>query len=239
MSRIFKIAIDGLWGSGRRTTGQLLAIRLNFCFIDHDAMAKAVVLKCHDYGVKIGDEASADKIAELAKKSDIRFPSLGEVELDGRNITEIIKRGFVLRDVKSVMATPGVREALIQQQRILANCKKTGAAYDGFMIDGKQYRGSVLAGHDICSLVLPEANVKVFLKADFDTRAQRLFEKYNRDMHRPCRKTLEDIQNGLKELDSVEYKKYTADDLVTIDTTNLTSDEQVRKVQDLVLNKIQ
>jgi cytidylate kinase len=196
------------------------------------------VLKCHDFGVKIGEESSADKIADIAKKSDIRFPSLGEVELDGRNITEVIKRGFVVKDVKTVMSTPGVRESLIQQQRVLANCKKTGAAYEGFMIDGKQYRGSILSGHDICSLVLPEADVKVFLKADFDTRAQRLFEKYSRDMHRPCQKTLEDIQNGLKELDSVEYKKYIADDLVTIDTTHLSTDEQTRQIQDLVLSKI-
>jgi cytidylate kinase len=154
MRKRIVIAIDGPGGAGKSTVAKAVAERLGFIYIDTGAMYRAVALWASRAGV---DPADHHKIEQLAREADISFePGARTVYLNGDDVTAAI-RGEGMDDLASTVSRiPGVRRALVDKQRGLA--EETNA---------------VLEGRDIGTVVFPDADVKIFLDAPADVRAAR------------------------------------------------------------------
>ncbi len=146
------IAIDGPAGSGKSTVSRALSRRLGLERLDTGAMYRAVTWAALDRGIDPGDRAA---VAALARGLEI---TVGErVTADGTDVTEAIRRPEVNATVSVVAANPDVRAVLVGQQRRWVGDRD----------------GAVVEGRDIGSVVLPKADLKVFLTASEDERARR------------------------------------------------------------------
>ena len=146
------VAIDGPAGAGKSTVARAVALRLGFQYLDTGAMYRAVALAALEEGVDPTDEEALTALAESVEigiEGDV-------VRLNGRDVSEIIRGEAVTRAVSRVAATPGVRRALAKLQRA-----RTEAA------------DLVMEGRDIGSVVVPGAEVKIFLRASLKERALR------------------------------------------------------------------
>ena len=151
------IAIDGPSGAGKSTLGRLLARVLNLLYIDTGSMYRAVALAVIDSSVSAHDDVAVGSLAgrvEIELKGD---PDLMHVMLEGRDVTEQIRREEVTHMSSIISTIPEVRRAMVNRQREL----------------GK--RGAVLNGRDIGTVVFPDADVKFFLTAVPEERAERRF----------------------------------------------------------------
>jgi CMP/dCMP kinase len=146
------IAIDGPAGSGKSTVSRALALRLSVDRLDTGAMYRAVAWAALDRGV---DPADRTTVAELARSLDITIGD--QVAVDGTDVTEAIRGPEVSGVVSAVAANPGVRSVLVERQR-------QWVAERG---------GGVVEGRDIGSVVLPEADLKIYLTASAVERARR------------------------------------------------------------------
>lgn len=206
------IAIDGPAASGKSTTAKLLALRLGLLPIDTGAMYRAVTLYVLEKGVNPRDE---EKVCEIAKSINIeqRFEN-NEVKtlIDNKDRTRELKSPLVSKWVSLISSYPGVRRALVEKQRKMA-----------------ERGGVVLEGRDIGTVVLPNADVKIFMIAREDIRAQR---RYRELIELGYEVKLEDVMEDLKRRDELDSTREDSplsipDDAITIDTTKLTVEEQV------------
>lgn len=157
------IAIDGPGASGKNTIGILLAKRLGYRFVDTGAMYRALTWRAMELGLDIGDEKA---LTELASRAEIEVlpsddeNSSGEIIIDGQNVIQIIHSPRVDEKVSFVARVPGVRRALVSRQRKMA---EEGAL--------------VMVGRDIGTVVLSQADAKIYLEASLGERARRRFEE--------------------------------------------------------------
>ena len=212
------IAIDGPAGSGKSTTARIVAERLGLLHIDTGAMYRAVTLKVLEAGLKLDDQ---DAIARLLKSTEVELRQVGTVRrviLDGKDVTDRIRDPDVTRAVSAVSRVRKVREAMVRQQRALG-------AVSGVVLDGR----------DIGTVVFPDADLKIFLVASLDKRAERRrTELLESGMDAPLGTLKQEIERR-DDLDSSreESPLRRAPDAMELDTSNLTIDEQV----ELVVNK--
>lgn len=153
------IAIDGPSGSGKSTLGRMLARALNLLYIDTGSMYRAVALAVIEAQL---DPTDAEAVAALAQQIDIDLegdPDSLNVLLDGRDITGEIRTERVTSMSSIVSTVPGVRRAMVKRQREMGR------------------RGAVLNGRDIGTVVFPDADVKFFLTAVPEERAERRFKE--------------------------------------------------------------
>jgi len=153
------IAIDGPSGAGKSTLGRMLARELGLLYIDTGSMYRAVALAVMESSVNATDDLA---VGSLAARIDIDLagdPDSLRVTLDGRDVTEEI-RGEDVTHMSSIISTiPAVRRAMVERQREMGR------------------RGAVLNGRDIGTVVFPDADVKIFLTASPEERAQRRFNE--------------------------------------------------------------
>ncbi|KAI9362714.1 cytidylate kinase [Pilaira anomala] len=243
MSKLFRIAIDGPGASGKSTTAKLLAKRLGFGYIDTGAMFRAVTLKCQQNHIDPSDIVNKDKVTEIARSAKIRFPTFGEVELDGQNISELIRNSNITRNISLVASNSAVREILANQQRRMAKGEIPGAISTGFEKHGKLVKGVVMDGRDIGTVILPDAELKVFIEADVRIRAQRRFEELKKRQGDALTETVEDVERDLEARDLADRTRkiaplVKADDAVVLDTSHLTVEDQVAAIEKMVLERI-
>jgi cytidylate kinase len=202
------VAIDGPAGSGKSTVAQTLARRLGFRYLDTGAMYRALTLLAVRRGTGL-DDGSA--LAALAREHPVSFAPDGGVEIAGDDVTEPIRATDIDRLVPEVARHPEVREVMRERQRML------GSAGD-----------AVIEGRDIGTVVAPHAEVKVFLVAEEEERARR------RGADRPGvgAETLAADLRARDERDAVNTRP--AADAVVLDTTGLTVDEVVSRIEHLV-----
>lgn len=153
------IAIDGPSGSGKSTLGRMLARALNLLYVDTGSMYRAVALAVIEAQI---DPNDAEAVTSLANDVDIDLegdPDALKVLLDGRDITEQIRTENVTAISSIVSSISGVRRAMVARQRMMGR------------------RGAVLNGRDIGTVVFPEADVKFFLTAVPEERAERRFRE--------------------------------------------------------------
>lgn len=211
MKRI-AIAIDGPAASGKSTTARLVAERLGYLHIDTGAMYRAITLKVLESGVAPDDVTAVTAVAE---RSDVRLvPANGvnKVFIDGRDVTEAIRSPQVTKAVSLVSSYPSVRQILVREQRKMA-------------AEG----GVVLEGRDIGTVVLPDAELKIFMVANVAERARRRKKEMERsglpaDEEAIVRDIVERDQKDSTR-DVSPLKK--ADDAVELDTSHLEIAEQV------------
>ena len=203
------IAIDGPSGSGKSTLGRMLARALNLLYIDTGSMYRAVALAVLDAHVDPNDK---EAVTELANRIDIDLegdPESLSVLLNGRDITDQIRTESVTEMSSIVSTIPGVRRAMVDRQRAL----------------GK--RGAVLNGRDIGTVVFPDADVKFFLTAVPEERAER---RYKEDQIISSATTYAETLADMMERDRrdstrVDSPLKIADDAIVVDSTGKSIDE--------------
>ncbi len=214
--RGFTIAIDGPSGSGKTTTARLVARRLGFRHIDTGAMYRAVTLVAREQGIDVGD---GERLGALARGLAIDVAAAADgapvVRIAGRDVTAAVRSPEVTAGVSAVSAHRAVRAAMVRRQRELA----AGG-------------GAILEGRDIGSVVLPGADVKVYLDASVRVRAQRRCDELRRaGVH----EEVENVERDLARRDSFDASREESP-LVRpvgawrVDTSPLTIDEQVERV---------
>jgi CMP/dCMP kinase len=218
------IAIDGPAGAGKSTIGALVAERLGYLFLDTGAMYRAVALAAARRGI---DPDDVDKLTELAKSVRIMIgpPTKQDgraytVLLDGSDVTWDIRSADIDRTVSQVARVPGVRDAMVEQQRGLAGQGRV-----------------VMVGRDIGTVVLPGADRKVFLTASASERARRREEELaSRGERRPRQDLLHEIlrRDQLDTERAVSPLK-AAEDAIVVQTDGLS----VREALDKILVAIQ
>jgi cytidylate kinase len=201
------VAIDGPAGAGKSTVARRLATRLGFRYVDTGAMYRALTWLALERGVALDDEAA---LAALARENPVDLGA-DRVEIGGHDVTALIRSARVDGEVSTVARHPAVRAVLRARQREVA------AQGD-----------SVLEGRDTGSVVCPDADVKVYLVADAEVRAER------RRAERP------DVGAGALDTDLFKRDKQdaermvAADDSVEIDTTNLQVEDVVDRIEAMV-----
>jgi cytidylate kinase len=201
------VAIDGPAGSGKSTVARELADRLGFRYLDTGAMYRALTWLALEEGIDLDDQA---RLAALARDELIRFEG-DRVEAAGTDVTEEIRSPRIDRRVSTVARHSEVREIMRERQRELA---EAGDA--------------VIEGRDIGTVVCPGAEVKVYLVADQRERARR------RLSDRP-EIGAEALATDLRLRDESDAQQMRpAPDAETIDTTDLTVDEVLDRIERLV-----
>ena len=199
------IAIDGPSGSGKSTLGRMLARALKLLYIDTGSMYRAVALAVISERVDPNDD---DWVIAVANRIEIDLegdPDSLSVLLDGRDVTEMIRDESVTRMSSVVSTIPGVRRAMVARQRAM----------------GK--RGAVLNGRDIGTVVFPDADIKFFLTAAPEERAQR---RYNEDQSATYAETLADmIERDRRDSTRADSPLKIADDAIVIDSTGKDIDQ--------------
>ncbi len=190
MKKALIIAIDGPAASGKSTLSQALAQRLDYLYFDTGAMYRAVTLAALRQGVESHDGPALEKLARQAD-IDLRPASeqdgrLNDVFLNGEDVTWAIRTESVDANVSPVSVVPGVRQALTEQQRRIA-----------------QRGGVVMAGRDIGTVVLPRADLKIYLDASPEERAKR---RHTELLARGEDVPYEQILHSLQERDKIELE---------------------------------
>jgi len=213
------IAIDGPVGSGKSTLARRVAALLGYVYIDTGAMYRSVALKAQRRGVPLD---AGDRLAALAGETRVDLCQLDgaidgaqQVLLDGEDVTAMIRTPQVAQAASKVALEPGVRKVLVAEQR------RAG-----------ERGGVVMEGRDIGSVVFPDAQLKIFLTASPEVRAERRWREHQQkgdsiDLAR----TLEEI----KERDRRDRERKTspllkAPDAVVVDSTAMEPEEVARLV---------
>jgi cytidylate kinase len=205
----WRIAIDGPSGSGKSTLAGALAHRLGVRHLDTGAMYRAVALACLDAGVDPDDAAGATAIAEQV---ELRFDGQ-RLLLDGTDVTDRLRTPEVNEAVSPVSAHSGVRAALVPRQRAaLAH-------------------GGVAEGRDIGSVVIPDADLKVWLTADEDERVRRRADQLGLDADDPV------VEADVRHRDSRDANRTVtpmapSDQAWQLDTTGLDAEQVVDRIVD-------
>ena len=215
MSKGLIIAIDGPAGSGKSTSAKLIAKKLGYVYIDTGAMYRAITYLALEQEA-VNDET---RIIELARscKIDLDYKD-GEVIvlLNGKNISKEIRSAEVNSHVSDVSKISDVRKVLVEKQREM----------------GAKGKGVVMEGRDIGTVVFPNADVKIFLTASLDIRANRRTKEYNENGSKVL---VNDIKSNLSNRDKIDSSRndsplIKASDAVEVDTTNVSIDEQVNLI---------
>lgn len=215
------IAIDGYSGCGKSSTAKEVAKKLGFTYIDSGAMYRATAL--HFLNEKLSPLRSED-VEKGLKSLQISFqhnPTTFQQEtyLNGVNVEDEIRTMRISERVSEVATVKEIRAALVAQQQKLG-----------------QKKGVVMDGRDIGSVVFPEAELKLFMTADVETRAQR---RQLELLAKGEKVPLEEIKLNLESRDQIDSSRSESpllkvSDAVEIDTSSLTFSEQVEQIIDLV-----
>ncbi len=201
--RRLRIALDGPAGSGKSSVARAVADRLGALHLDTGAIYRAITLACIEAGVDLTD---GDACAEVARGVSIAQGD-GRTTLDGRDVEDRIRDDEVSALVSTVAAHAPVRDVLLEHQRSLSE------------------QGGVVEGRDIGTIVLPDADLKVFLTASAQERARRRAAQLGRD-------DVAELQAAIEERDAIDSSRAVAplraaDDAWTLDTTDLPFDDVV------------
>jgi cytidylate kinase len=212
MQRPRHIAIDGPAGSGKSTVGEQLAQRLGYLYIDTGAMYRAVAWLALQKGVDVTNGPALAKLAQLAgiaiAHSHVDDGRQYTVTVDGLDVTWEIRNAAVTGIVSPVSAHPEVRAILIAQQREMA----------------RQHDGTVMVGRDIGAVVLPDADLKIYLTASLPERAHRRYTELVERLgeQNPVLPTMEEVLMDIQRRDEIDKDNMRpAEDAIVIVTDNL------------------
>ena len=217
------IAIDGPSGAGKSTLGRLIARELNLLYIDTGAMYRAAALAVIESGVSTTDSAA---VAEVVTRADINLegdPDSLQVMLNGQDVSRKIRTEEVSHSASVISTIPEVRRVLVNRQREL----------------GKRAGGVVLDGRDIGTIVFPQAELKFFLTAAPEQRAQRRYDEDRlKERDASFEETLAEI-NTRDRRDSMREDSplSIADDAIVIDSTECSIDEVFEQIMKAIKEK--
>ncbi len=213
------VAIDGPAGTGKGTVAKLISERLDFVYIDTGAMYRCITLKMIRENISLDEE---EKIKDLLERTKITFKNLGDkqhVYLDGEDVSDLIRKPNVNELVSPVSAIKIIRIKMVELQRKLGE--------EGNVI---------MEGRDITTVVFPNAEVKIYLDAKLEIRAER---RYKELIARGNDVTYEDTLESIRKRDKNDMEKEMgalkiAEDAVVIDTSNMTIEEVYDKIKEII-----
>ena len=213
------VAIDGPAGAGKSTIAKLVSKKLNYIYVDTGAMYRAIGLYLIKNNISADDEKGIDKAIADADISIDYIDSVQHVYIDGEDVTDKLRTEQVGNMASSCSIYSSVREKLVSLQRDIA--KKQNVVMDG---------------RDIATKVLPNADTKIYLTASVDTRAERRYKELKE------KNTICDIETIKKDIEDRDYRDMhrknsplvQAEDAMLIDSSNMSIDEVVDKILELV-----
>lgn len=222
------IAIDGYSSTGKSTVAKRLAKALGYVYVDTGAMYRAVTLFALRKGFVGGDCDDFDALVDNLSEIELRFypnPDTGEsdIYLNGENVEREIRTLEVSKYVSQVATIEAVRSKLVQMQQ------KIGAE-----------KGLVMDGRDIGTVVFPDAELKIFMTASPETRAQRRFEELRQ---RGEQVTFDEVLKNVRHRDHIDSTREVsplqkAADAIEFDNSNLGLEEQFEAIHEYALDAI-
>ena len=214
------VAVDGPAGSGKSTITKMVAKSLGFNYVDTGAMYRALTYNFLSNGL---DELEEEEIKELLSKTDFKVEYVDGVQyvyVNNEEVSDKIRTAEVSKFTSLFAKSPAVRDFLIDTQRNLANTNNI-----------------IMDGRDIASVVLPNADVKIFLTASVEERARRRVLDFERQGIENV--DFEKVKEDIKARDWQDENRDVAplvkvDSATLLDTTSLTIDEVVEKMTELV-----
>lgn len=220
---LINIAIDGYSSCGKSTLAKQLADHFHYIYIDSGAMYRAITFYAMEEGFYEGGNLNREQLIGALDKINVRFERNGEkparILLNNRDVEDEIRGMHVSEKVSAVAAIPEVREKLVALQRQMAAEK-----------------GVVMDGRDIGTNVIPDAEVKLFMTATPEVRAQR---RYDELKNKGQEVTFEEVLENLRSRDEQDSTREAnplrqADDAVVIDNSNIGLDDQFSQVLKLI-----
>ncbi|MTG97984.1 (d)CMP kinase [Myroides albus] len=210
------IAIDGFSSTGKSTLAKAIAKTLGYVYIDTGAMYRAITLFAMRKGYIDTKHFDGEKLVEALDEIDVHFEYNGErgfaeVYLNGENVEDLVRTLEVSQFVSQIAEVKEVRKKLVQQQQNLGKAK-----------------GVVMDGRDIGTVVFPDAELKIFMNASADVRAQRRFDEL---VVKDATIQYADVYKNVVERDHIDTTRkdsplVKAEDAIEIDNSNLTREEQ-------------
>lgn len=213
------VAVDGPAGSGKGTVTKKIEEKLGFLNLDTGATYRCVALQVLKENVKLEDE---EKIIKIANEIDIQIDNTGSKDiilLNGEDVSKEIRTKEVTSIVAPISSIIPVREKMVEVQRKLATGKNV-----------------IVEGRDIGTVVFPNADIKIYLDASQEIRAKRRYEENIQD---GMETTYEEILESIKMRDYNDMHRKVgalkkAEDAIVIDSSNLSIDEVVKKIEDII-----
>ena len=222
------IAVDGHSSCGKSTFARAIARWLGYTYIDSGAMYRAVTLYAMEHGIIRQGELDREKLVAALPQIRISFstdPATGETVtlLNGRNVEKQIRSLEVSQRVSEVSRIPEVRQHLVQLQRQLAGSG-----------------GVVMDGRDIGTVVFPDADIKIFMTARPEVRAQR---RYKELLEKGEKIPFEEVLANVKERDRIDTGRAVsplrqADDALVLDNSEMTVEEQMEWIRRVIEKKM-
>ena len=218
MNRRISVAIDGPAGAGKSSISKIVAKKLGYLYIDTGAMYRGITWALLNAGISIDDVDAVE--AALSKiQLELRVEETGlSVWVNGIDVSQDIRTQYVTSHVSQVAAQKAVRTKLVEMQRHMASAG-----------------GVILDGRDIGSVVLPNAELKVYLTASVETRGHRrwleLKDSENISLEEVCRTVAE---RDAMDMNRKESPLVCVDDAVVVETDHLSIEETVQTLVDLI-----
>ncbi|MCD6267120.1 MAG: (d)CMP kinase [Thermotogaceae bacterium] len=215
----FHVAIDGPAGSGKTTVSKLLSKKLGFDYLDTGAMYRAIGVYLNSLNLKPDD---VDEIEKALGKVRLEYRD-GKIYLNGEDVEKFIRTPQAGILASNFAKLPVVRRYLTEMQRRICRGRK-------IIVDGR----------DIGTVVLPNAHLKIFLTASFEERVRRRMKELKEKGMNVSR---EEIEEEVRKRDTQDSERETAplrraEDAIEIDTTNLTIEEVVSRIENMILEKL-
>lgn len=222
------IAIDGYSSCGKSTIAKAIAKKLQYIYVDTGAMYRAVTLYCLDYGIIKDKYVDLTILHESLPNINVSFVynqknEHSETYLNNENVEKRIREMDVSGNVSLISSVKEVRQKLVAIQQSI----------------GKQ-KGVVMDGRDIGTVVFPDAELKLFMTADNDVRAQRRFEELTVN---GSKVSLDEVRKNIEERDYIDTHRTEdplrqAKDAIILNNTDLTIEEQLKIVLDLIEERL-
>ena len=214
------IAVDGPSAAGKSSIAKIVAKQLGYIYIDTGAMYRCVGYYCLKNKLDIKDESLVSGILDQIK---IEMDNNNHVYLNGEDVSKEIRQDEVSMSASIVSSYQAVRSFLVEQQRQMASVG-----------------GVILDGRDIGTVVLPDAQLKIYQIASVETRAKRRFLE---NQERGLKADLETIKQDIEQRDHQDMHRAIsplkqADDAIVLDTSDLTLTQVVERVLELVEEKL-
>jgi len=218
MNRRISVAIDGPAGAGKSSISKVVAKKLGYLYIDTGAMYRGITWALLNAGISI-DDVDAVKAALSKIQLELRVEETGlSVWVNGTDVSQDIRTQYVTSHVSQVAAQKAVRTKLVEMQRHMASAG-----------------GVILDGRDIGSVVLPNAELKVYLTASVETRGHRrwleLKDSENISLEEVCRTVAE---RDAMDMNRKESPLVCVEDAVVVETDHLSIEETVQTLIDLI-----
>ena len=217
------IAIDGPAGAGKSSISKVVANELGYLYIDTGAMYRGVTWAVLDSHVDINNQKEVEALLPSLDLTLEPTASACKVYVKGQDVTDLIRQQQINENVSTIASYKGVREYLVERQQAMA-------AVGGVILDGR----------DIGSVVLPNAELKIYLTASVDARAKRRWlEVQGTSNEQP----LEDIKKNVESRDEMDKNRdesplVCVEDAIVVDSSNMTFDETVKHILHLVQERI-